>query len=185
MVSRILLVQEERADAEVIRDALANSQDQIFRVKWVQHCHAAIEQLAPVGIRSQAAKQGADAILLDLFLSDSQGTATFDRLFAVAAHIPILILTTPEQEDSAKLAVARGAHDYVFKDRLDAYLLPKVLRSTDGLGGQYGSLVPGEGARASNAQFDRRCRHEHGPQRTHHLSQCCCGALDGLASQRG
>jgi diguanylate cyclase (GGDEF)-like protein/PAS domain S-box-containing protein len=129
MVSRILLVQEDRADAEVIREALANSQDLIFRVKWVQHCREAVEQLSPAAIGSQTAKQGADAILLDLFLADSQGTATFDRLFAVAAHIPILILTTPEQEASAKLAVARGAHDYLFKDRLDAHLLPKVLRS--------------------------------------------------------
>lgn len=129
MVNRILLVQEERVDADVIRDALANSQDQIFQVKWVQHCREAIEQLSPAGIRSQAAKQGADAILLDLFLSDSQGTATFDRVFAVAPHIPILILTTPGEQASAKLAVARGAHDYLFKDRLDAYLLPRVLRS--------------------------------------------------------
>ena len=85
-------------------------------------------QLSPVGIRSPAAKHGADAILLDMFLSDSQGTATFDRVFAVAAHTPILILTTSEQEASAKLAVARGAHDYVLKNRLDAYLLPRVLR---------------------------------------------------------
>ena len=129
MVSRILLVQEDRAEAEVIRDALANSQDQIFRVKWVQHCQAAIEQLSVVDIRSQAVMQGADAILLDLFLSDSQGTATFDRLFAAAAHIPILILTTPDQEASAKLAVERGAQDYVFKNRMDAYVLPRLVRS--------------------------------------------------------
>jgi diguanylate cyclase (GGDEF)-like protein/PAS domain S-box-containing protein len=128
MVSRILLVQEDRANAAVIRDALANSQDQIFRVKWVQHCREAVEQFSSADRRGSAAKQGADAIMLDLFLSDSQGTATFDQLFAVAVHIPILILTTPEQEASAKLAVARGAHDYVFKDRLDAYHLPRMLR---------------------------------------------------------
>jgi diguanylate cyclase (GGDEF)-like protein/PAS domain S-box-containing protein len=128
MVSRILLVQEDRADAEVIRDVLSKSQDQIFRVKWVQHCQEAIEQLSPVGIRLQSAKQGADAILLDLFLSDSQGTATFDRLFAVAAHIPILILTASAQEASAKRAVERGAHDYIFKDRLNTVLLSRVIR---------------------------------------------------------
>jgi diguanylate cyclase (GGDEF)-like protein/PAS domain S-box-containing protein len=128
MMSSILLIQEDRADAESIRDALADSKEQIFHVKWVRHCQEAIDQLSPVGIRSPAPKHGADAILLDMFLSDSQGTATFDRVFAVAAHTPILILTTSEQEASAKLAVARGAHDYVLKNRLDAYLLPRVLR---------------------------------------------------------
>src|ERR1700735_1379274 len=107
MVIRILLVQEDRADAEVIREVLANSQDQIFRIKWVQDCREAIEQLSPAGARSQSGKQGADAILLDLCLSDSQGIATFDRLFALAAHTPILILTAPDQEASARLAVSR------------------------------------------------------------------------------
>jgi diguanylate cyclase (GGDEF)-like protein/PAS domain S-box-containing protein len=128
MVNRILLVQEERSDAECICEALAKSQDQIFRVKWIQHCGAAVQELSKPRIRVPAAQQPADVIVLDLFLADSHGVATFDRLFAVAPHIPILILTTPETEASAKSAVARGAHDYLFKDRLDAYLLPRLLR---------------------------------------------------------
>jgi CheY-like chemotaxis protein len=78
-MSSILLVQEDRADAELIRDALADSNNQIFQVNWVQHCHEAIQQLSPVGIRPPAAKHAADAILLDMFLPDSRGTATFDR----------------------------------------------------------------------------------------------------------
>src|SRR6185436_12010208 len=43
--------------------------------------------------------------------------------------IPILILSTSENEDLAKLAVQRGAQDYLLQARLDAYLLPKAINS--------------------------------------------------------
>jgi DNA-binding response OmpR family regulator len=35
---------------------------------------------------------GVDAILLDLTLPDSAGLATFEALFAVASHTPIMTL---------------------------------------------------------------------------------------------
>ncbi len=68
-------------------------------------------------------------MLVDLFLPDSQGIDTFDRLFRAAPQIPILVLSAPEDEELAKLAVQRGAQDYLLKTRLDDYLLPKALRS--------------------------------------------------------
>src|SRR6202043_1746647 len=69
------------------------------------------------------------AVLVDLFLPDSAGIETFDRLFQTAPQIPILILTAAQDEDIAKLAVQCGAHEYLLKDRLDAYLLPKAVGS--------------------------------------------------------
>jgi diguanylate cyclase (GGDEF)-like protein/PAS domain S-box-containing protein len=69
------------------------------------------------------------AVLLDLFLPDSAGMETFDRLYHAAPQIPILILTAVQDEDTAKLAVQRGAQEYLLSDRLDAYLLPKAVRS--------------------------------------------------------
>jgi diguanylate cyclase (GGDEF)-like protein/PAS domain S-box-containing protein len=69
------------------------------------------------------------AILVDLFMPDCQGLGTFDRLFAAAPQIPILVLCEPEHEDLAKQAVQKGAQDYLLKERLDDYLLPKALAS--------------------------------------------------------
>jgi diguanylate cyclase (GGDEF)-like protein/PAS domain S-box-containing protein len=68
-------------------------------------------------------------VLVDLFLADSEGIGTFDRLFGVAPQIPILILVDPKNEGIAELAVKRGAQDYLLKGRLDDYLLPKALRN--------------------------------------------------------
>jgi diguanylate cyclase (GGDEF)-like protein/PAS domain S-box-containing protein len=62
-------------------------------------------------------------------LPDSQGIETFDRLFRVAPHIPILVLSSSQDEDVAKEAVKRGAQDYLLKGRFDSYMLPKALRS--------------------------------------------------------
>ena len=38
-----------------------------------------------------------------------------------------MILIEPQEEEIAKLAVQCGAQDYLFKDHLDAYLLPKIV----------------------------------------------------------
>jgi diguanylate cyclase (GGDEF)-like protein/PAS domain S-box-containing protein len=67
------------------------------------------------------------AVLADLSLPDSSGIETFTRLIQAASHIPILLLTTVQDEDIAQLAVQGGAHEYLLKDRLDAYWLPKVV----------------------------------------------------------
>jgi diguanylate cyclase (GGDEF)-like protein/PAS domain S-box-containing protein len=78
------------------------------------------------------AEQGEDritAVLVDLFLADSHGVVTFDRLFRVAPQIPIVVLSGSQDEETAKLAVQRGAQDYLLKSNFDADVLPKVLTS--------------------------------------------------------
>src|ERR1039458_5605019 len=118
MSQRILLIQDDAAAAKAILDALSNSIDESFQVQWVRRCSEGLERLA-----------GTAAILVDLFLPDSRGIETFDRLFRVAPQIPILVLCTSQEEETAKLAVQCGAQDYLFKARLDAYLLPKAVGS--------------------------------------------------------
>src|ERR1035441_1376168 len=118
MSKRILLIQDDAAAAKAILNALSNSKDELLQVEWVRSCSEGLERLA-----------GSGAILVDLSLPDSRGIETFDRLFNAAPEIPILILCTPQEEETAKLAVQCGAQDYLFKARLDAYLLPKAVGS--------------------------------------------------------
>jgi diguanylate cyclase (GGDEF)-like protein/PAS domain S-box-containing protein len=117
MSQRLLLIQDDAAAAKAIVTALSHS-DELFQVEWVRCCSEGLERLA-----------GSAAILVDLSLPDSHGIETFDRLFNVAPEIPILILCTPQEEKTAKLAVQCGAQDYLFKADLDAYLLPKAVGS--------------------------------------------------------
>jgi diguanylate cyclase (GGDEF)-like protein/PAS domain S-box-containing protein len=69
------------------------------------------------------------AIILDLCLPDTQGIATFDQVFHASSHIPILIFSRVLDEDTARLALQRGAQDYLLAERLDDYALSKALSS--------------------------------------------------------
>jgi PAS domain-containing protein len=69
------------------------------------------------------------AIAVGLFLLDSQGTDTFDTLFRAQPDIPILILSRLSDENVARLAVQRGAQDYLLEERLDGDSLPRALAS--------------------------------------------------------
>ncbi|MFZ0499298.1 MAG: EAL domain-containing protein [Steroidobacteraceae bacterium] len=129
MSKTILLIQNDRRDAHFVREALIRSSDGPFQVEWVRLCSEGLKRLAE---EVKSGRQPADAIaavLVDLFLPDSRGIETFDSLFCLAPHIPILVLTASQDEEVAKLAVKRGAQDYLLKARLDGYLLPKTLRS--------------------------------------------------------
>jgi diguanylate cyclase (GGDEF)-like protein/PAS domain S-box-containing protein len=127
-LQNILLVLNDTGAANAVRDALLNSSDGPFQVTLLGRCCEALDRLAADKQQGSANEHFA-ALLVDLFLSDSTGIETFDRLFQAAPQIPILVLTAPQDEDSAKLAVQHGAQEYLLKDRLDAYLLPKAVRS--------------------------------------------------------
>ena len=74
-------------------------------------------------------KERIAAILVNLYLPDSLGLETFERLFQTAPDIPILVLSSLGHENTAKLAVQRGAQDYILENHLDGYFLPKALRN--------------------------------------------------------
>src|SRR6202035_905514 len=57
------------------------------------------------------------------------GIQTFDRLCLASPEVPILVLSSLTREHSARLAVQRGAQDYLLDDDLDGYLLPKAVRN--------------------------------------------------------
>jgi diguanylate cyclase (GGDEF)-like protein/PAS domain S-box-containing protein len=129
MPRKILLIQCDPWDAKLVQEALVNSTDGPFQVEWVRSCSEGLERLVDEGKQEQRRTDAIAAVLVDLVLPDSHGIDTFDRLFRAAPQIPILVLTASHDENIARLAVQRGAQDYLLKTRLDNYLLPKALRS--------------------------------------------------------
>ncbi len=135
MPQNILLIQDDPTDAQAVRDALLSSSDGPFEVDWVRNCAEGLNRLALTGKQMGRPSHmgrhshGVAAVLVDLYLPDSRGIETFDRLFEAAPQIPILVLIAASDEAIARLAVQRGAQDFLLKDRLDNYWLPKALRS--------------------------------------------------------
>ena len=121
MFRNILLIVPDAAEAKAVRRSLENSGDGRFRVEWVNSCGGGIKRLGSQGGEEVA------AVVVDLFLSDSQGIDTFDTLFRAAPHVPILVLSHLRDEDVGRLAVQHGAQDYLLEERLDGYSLQKAL----------------------------------------------------------
>ena len=123
MPQAVLLIHGEGAKAKIVQDALLESHDGFFTVEWVESCSEGLRRLRKDG------KAPIAAVLVNLFLPDSQGLETFDRLFKTSPDVPVLVLSSLGHEDTAKQAVQRGAQDYLLEDHLDSYLLPKALRN--------------------------------------------------------
>jgi diguanylate cyclase (GGDEF)-like protein/PAS domain S-box-containing protein len=95
----------------------------------IRTCAAGIERLARAGSTDS---EEITAILVDLFLPDSQEIETFDRLFRAGPHIPIPILSAPEHEDIAQFPMQHGGQDYLLKDHIESNWLPKAVSSMVG-----------------------------------------------------
>ncbi len=115
---RILLVEDNPADARFLKEALVDAAEP-FRVSQVELLQEAVEHLANAPV---------DAVLLDLFLPDSQGMETVERALAAAPHVPIVILSGLDDEALAIEAVHRGAQDFLIKGRADARSLTRAIR---------------------------------------------------------
>jgi diguanylate cyclase (GGDEF)-like protein/PAS domain S-box-containing protein len=121
MSRNILLILANAAEANAVRRSLSDVRDGPFQFELVNGCGEAIKRLGD--------KNGEEiaAVVVDLFLADSQGIATFDKLSRASPHIPILVLSHRRDESIARLAVQRGAQDYLLHERLDGYWLSKAL----------------------------------------------------------
>ncbi len=137
MSQRILVIQADVVQANVIRRSLLSAFDATLQVEWVRNCAEGVLRLENV---SRQAADPITAIIADLFLSDSQGVDTVERLLRVAPHVPILLLCSPQHEAIARLAIQRGAHDYLLRDNLNSEVLMKSLLSMIGRAANIGAL---------------------------------------------
>ena len=90
-----------------MQGALADERDGVFVLECTTLLSEGLERLS---------RNGVAAVLLDLNLPDSQGVATFEQVWRAAPHVPILVITSPDDQDIARQAVKRGAQDCLLKD---------------------------------------------------------------------
>lgn len=115
----VLLVEDSRSDAHLIRALLRKSKLQPFDLECAGDLASALRRL----------KAGEfDAVLLDLSLPDSEGIETFTKAHAEAHEVPIVILTGLDDEETAVQAVGAGAQDYLVKGQVQGPLLVRALR---------------------------------------------------------
>lgn len=115
---KILLVEDNPGDALLIRVMLAKVGGSQTTLDRADRLSDALKRLDLGGI---------NAVLLDLSLPDSQGLETFNRIYERVPQIPILILTSHDDEGIAVRAVHHGAQDYLLKGQVDGPVLLRAL----------------------------------------------------------
>lgn len=78
--------------------------------------------------RNHITTESYDAILLDLFLPDSNGLDTFNHVRILAPNTPIVVLSAHNDFQLALHAVREGAQDYLIKGDMSGPLLSRALR---------------------------------------------------------
>jgi diguanylate cyclase (GGDEF)-like protein len=68
-----------------------------------------------------------DALVMDLKLPDATGRSTLENACAQASHLPVVVLTSTDDEGLALEAILGGAEDYLVKQRTHALTLPGAL----------------------------------------------------------
>jgi DNA-binding NarL/FixJ family response regulator len=100
----ILLIDDDPCHAQAFGEALLATSGGPLNFEWVRTLSSGLEILAPKGVW---------AIFLNLFLPDSRGVETLDRLLSVTSTTPVVVLGGMDDEDICKTAMLHGARDYL------------------------------------------------------------------------
>jgi signal transduction histidine kinase len=116
---RILLVEDDAAQARLLREILSEPDGARFNVTRVAQ---ATEAETTLGANRF------DLVLLDLSLPDSVGLDTLRRIQATSPKIPMVVLTGLDNEGLGIEAVRHGAQDYLVKGQTDRRQLVRSIR---------------------------------------------------------
>jgi two-component system sensor histidine kinase/response regulator len=117
---RVLLIEDNPGDALLVEEALLTG---------VNTGRYTFERAVNLGEGLERLKSGGiDILLLDLNLPDSTGIETFTRACGESRDVPIIILTSLDDEMVADSAVGTGAQDYIAKGDIEGKLLGRAIR---------------------------------------------------------
>ncbi|MGF1481982.1 MAG: ATP-binding protein [Cyanophyceae cyanobacterium] len=118
-VTKILLIEDDREDVDLIEEYLERSPQFPMTLKNITTLTEGISTLKSSQI---------DLVLTDLTLPDQQGLNTFRLLHDQFPTIPVIILSGLDDEDLAVAAMQEGAQDYLVKGHFNSHLLIRSIR---------------------------------------------------------
>ncbi|MFH0985729.1 MAG: EAL domain-containing protein [Candidatus Omnitrophota bacterium] len=115
---KVLVVEDDPNYFTLVNERLSQNRNPSFDLIRSKHMQSALERLAEGDI---------DVVLLDLMLPDSEGLNSFLSVHKSFSEVPIIILTSVDDEELAGKAIAMGAQDYLAKGSFDRQLLVKSI----------------------------------------------------------
>jgi len=119
---KVLLIDDEPAQAWLVQEHLHTVSGKAGKVIDLLHA----ESLAD-GVKCMANEE-VNVLLLDLSLPDSIGLATLVKAHSLFPTVPIIVLTSLEDEELGIQLVQAGAQDYLVKGQADALILYRTIR---------------------------------------------------------
>jgi diguanylate cyclase (GGDEF)-like protein/PAS domain S-box-containing protein len=116
----LLLIDDDPCHAKAFQEALMAAGYGSANFEWVRTLSRGLEILA---------HKRPWAIFLNLFLPDSRGADTIDRLLSVTSTGPVVVLGGVDDEDICKAALERGAQDYLLEGHVDSYSFARAIRN--------------------------------------------------------
>ncbi len=116
---KLLLVEDSPSDAALVEEALMQSGLARFVFTHVETLGEGLKQLRQPNF---------DVLLLDLTLPDSMGPETFLRARVEAPSLPIVVMTSIDDEAIGLEAVRHGIQDYLIKGQLDGRQTGRAIR---------------------------------------------------------
>ncbi len=117
--TKVLLVEAEALHLDPLKGVFDGETGPSMEVEWVGEMSRALQLLSEGGI---------DAVILDPELPDSHGLSSFERMYAFAPHIPIIVLTRDDDEDLAVRTVQGGAQDCMTMGEAEPNVLARSVR---------------------------------------------------------
>lgn len=117
-VTQVLLVEAEPTRRYGLDKAFRGVGSPV-EIHWTGELAAALERLSVGGV---------DAVILDPDLPDSQGIASFERMYAFAPNVPIIVLTKDDDEELAVRTVQGGAQDCMRIGEAEPLVLVRSVR---------------------------------------------------------
>jgi DNA-binding response OmpR family regulator len=115
----ILLIEDNPAEAEHIKEMLAEARQQEFTVEHVQSLAEGLSLLK---------NRHFDVVLTDLGLPDSQGLETALAVRNQARMTPIVVLTVLDDEETALKSLQMDIQDYLAKGEINGKQLIRSIR---------------------------------------------------------
>ena len=116
---RVLLVEDSRADAHIVRlmlDGVESPPGRLHHVSTIAEARKALREAHY------------DCILLDLTLPDADRLEGLEQVRVLAPAVPVVVLTGHDDEQLALQALHEGAQDYLIKGKVDGGLLLRAIR---------------------------------------------------------
>jgi signal transduction histidine kinase len=115
----ILLIEDNPGDVRLLREMFNDYGAHNAELTHVDCMSAAEKHLV---------EHAVDIILLDPGLPDAQGLGAIRRTHAAAPRLPLVVLTSLDDESVAEQALQEGAQDYLIKGQIDVRGILRTLR---------------------------------------------------------